>query len=64
MYGVEESPIPAPQPGRDDDIVEVVSPRNKEDYEQLLQEVDPYEDDEKHGISLYAQVLAFVRSHT
>ena len=29
LYGIdEEAPIPAPQPGHDDDIVEVVSPRN------------------------------------
>ena len=64
LYGVdEEAPIPAPQLGHDDDVVEVISPRNplqQEDYEQLLEEVDPLEDDGEHGISLYARVLAFV----
>ena len=69
MYGVDEEapmPVPGPQPGCED-IVEVVSPRNPlqhDDYEQLLAEVDPYEDDGEHGIYLYAQVLSFVRDHT
>ena len=65
-YGIdEEAPIPAPQVG-DDNIVEVVSPRNplhQDTYEQLLMEVDPFEDDGEHGISLYAQVLAFIDNH-
>ena len=68
LYGIdEEAPIPAPQPGHDNDIVEVVSPRNplpQDDYEQLLMEVDPFEDSGEHGISLYARVLAFVENHT
>ena len=60
MYGG-----PTPQTGHYDDIVEVVSPLNplQDDYEQLLIEVDPFEDDGEHGISLYARVLAFVENH-
>ena len=59
LYVDDAASIPAPLLGHDDDVVEVISLLQQEDYEQLL-EVDPLEDDGEREISLCARVLAFV----